>query len=352
LNTQIKTAREVLHGRFSDWLRIAAVVLAVLFMAVNSASAAASKFVVGYAAMNTRLAPLWLAEEQGFFNKYGLDSQAVFLRSATVLVTGLASGDIHVGSGGGSAALAATSSGQDIKIIGSFSVRNSYDFVSRPNIKRPEDLRGKKVGVTSIGGGSWMGAMLWLEQLGLDPQRDNITMLAVGDQTVQSQAVENGIVDATPLDGVFSRRLHQKGLNILGEYSNLKKPMINQSAMVSSAFLQQRPEIAENFLKAMIESIAFSFAPKNKPVVIKTIMRRLKTDQNSAEEGYDDLLRAVEKKPFPSIEGLRNAQRLMKIRTPKIGEVKIEPLVDAGIMRKLDESGFIDRAYAAQGIKP
>jgi hypothetical protein len=122
--------------------------------------------------------------------------------------------------------------------------------------------------------------------------------------------------------------------------------------MVSSTFLQQRPEIAENFLKAMIESIAFSFAPKNKPVVIKTIMRRLKADQNSAEEGYDDLLRAVEKKPFPSIEGLRNAQRLMKIRTPKIGEVKIEPLVDSGIMRKLDESGFIDRAYAAQGIKP
>lgn len=329
------------------------IVLALCAGTLTAADAAAAgKFVVGYAAMNARLAPLWLAEEQGFFNKYGLDSQAVFLRSATVLVTGLASGDIHVGSGGGSAALAAASAGQDIKIIGSFSIRNSYDFVARPNIKRAEDLRGKKVGVTSIGGGSWMGAMLWLEQLGLDPQRDNITLLAVGDQTVQSQAVENGTVDATPLDGVFSRRLRQKGLTILGEYSDLKKPMINQSAMVSSALLQQRPDIAENFLKAMIESIAFSFAAKNKPVVIKTIMRRLKADQNSAEEGYDDLLRAIERKPFPSIDGLRNAQRLMKIRTPKIGEVKIEPLVDAGIMRKLEESGFIDRAYAAQGVKP
>jgi hypothetical protein len=102
----------------------------------------------------------------------------------------------------------------------------------------------------------------------------------------------------------------------------------------------------------MIESIAFSFAPKNKPIVIKTIMRRLKADQNSAEEGYDDLLRAIEKKPFPSIEGLRNAQRLMKIRTPKIGEVKVEPLIDAGIMHKLDESGFIDKVYAAHGVKP
>ena len=154
--------------------------------------------------------------------------------------------------------------------------------------------------------------MLWLEQLGREPQRDQITMLAVGDQTIQSQAVENETVDATPLDGVFSRRLRQKGLTVLGEYSDLKKPIINQSAMVSSALLQQRPEIAENFLKAMIESIAFSF----EAIVIKTIMRRLKADQNSAEEGYEDLLRAIEQKPFPSVEGLRNAQRLMKMRTP------------------------------------
>jgi hypothetical protein len=53
------------------------------------------------------------------------------------------------------------------------------------------------------------------------------------------------------------------------------------------------PEIAENFLKAMIESLAFTFAPKNRPVAVKTIMRRLQTDQSSAEEGYDDLVRGV-----------------------------------------------------------
>jgi len=192
-----------------------------------------------------------------------------------------------------------------------------------------------------------MGAMLWLEQLGLDPQRDQITLQAIGDQTVQAQAVENGVVDATPLDGVFSRRLKQKGLTILGEYGALKKPMINQSAMVSSALLQQKPEVAENFLKAMIESFAFTFAPKNKPVVVKTIMRRLKADQNSGEEGYEDLLRALERKPFPSLDGLRNAQRLMKMRNPKLAEVKVENIIDFRIMRKLEESGFIDRVYIA-----
>jgi ABC-type nitrate/sulfonate/bicarbonate transport system substrate-binding protein len=210
---------------------------------------ATGKFVVGYAAMNARMAPLWLAEEQGYFAKHGMEPQAVFLRSATVLVTGLGSGDIHVGTGGGSAALSAVSAGYDVKVIASFSGRNSYDFVARPSIKRPEELRGKKVGVTSIGGGSWMGALLWLEQLGLDPQRDRITLLAVGDQTVQSQAVENGAVDATVLDGVFSRRLRQKGLTILGEYSDLKQPMINQSVTVPGALLRQSRRSPRIFLE-------------------------------------------------------------------------------------------------------
>jgi hypothetical protein len=85
-------------------------------------------------------------------------------------------------------------------------------------------------------------------------------------------------------------------------------------------------------------------APKNKPVVIKTLMSRLKADANNAEEAYQDLLKGIDRKPFPSLDGLRNVQRLLKTRNPKIGEVKTEDVIDARIMRKLDESGFIDRA--------
>jgi len=95
--------------------------------------------------------------------------------------------------------------------------------------------------------------------------------------------------------------------------------------------------------------VAFAFGPKNKPVVLKTLMSRLRVSA-AAEEGYQDLLRGVDRKPFPSLEGLRNTQRLMKVRSPKVGEVKVEDVLDNRIMHKLDESGFIDRAYAAQGV--
>jgi hypothetical protein len=80
------------------------------------------------------------------------------------------------------------------------------------------------------------------------------------------------------------------------------------------------------------------------------MMRRLKADATSAEEAYQDLLRGVDRKPFPSLDGLRNVQRLLKTRNAKIGDIKVEEVIDARIMRKLDESGFIDRAYAAQQV--
>jgi ABC-type nitrate/sulfonate/bicarbonate transport system substrate-binding protein len=257
---------------------------------------------------------------------------------------------MHVGRTGGSAVLAAISVGHDFKMVGTFSSHNTYDLITRPSIKRTEDLRGKTFGITSIGGTTWMGAMLWLEHFGLEPQRDKILLQVVGDQTVQAQAVETGIVDAAVLDGVFSRRLKQKGLTLLGDYAELNQRIVGQAMIVPNVFLQKSPEIVEAYLKGEIEAVAFAFGPKNKAVVIKTLMKRLKVDAASAEEGYQDLLRGVDRKPFASLDGMRNVQRLMKIRTPKIGEVKLEEVIDNRIMRKLDESGFIDRAYAAQGV--
>ena len=312
-------------------------------------AAAPFKVSVGYAALNPRVLPLWIAYEQGMFTKYGIDAQPIFIRGAPTLIAGLASGDIPLARSGGSAALAAIAAGHDLKLVATFSSRNTYDLVVRPNIKRAEDLRGKKFALTSIGGTTWMGMLLWLEHLGLDQQRDNIQMQVLGDQTIQAQAIENGMVDATVLDGVFSRRLKQKGLTILGEYNELNQRLVGQAMIVPHPFLLKHPDVVESYLRAEIEALAFAIGPKNKPVVLKTLMLRLKVDAAAAEEGYQDLLRGVDRKPFPSLDGMRNTQRLMKLRTPKIGEVKVEDVIDERIMRKLDESGFIDKAYAAQG---
>ncbi len=314
-------------------------------------AAAPAKYVVGYATFTARIVPLWLAQEQGFFTKYGIDVEPVFIRGAPTLVAGLAAGSIHIGRTGGSAMLAAIAAGHDFKLLAAFNTRNTYDLVVRPNIKRAEELRGKTFGITSIGGTSWMGVILWLEHLGLDEKRDNIRFQVIGDQSVQVQCVETGLCDAVAVDGVYTKQAKSRGLSVLGEYSQLKSLLIGQSMVVPAAMMQQRPDAAEAYLKGEIEALVFSLAPRNKPVVLKTLSKWLKVDAAGAEDAYLDLVRGVDRKPFASLEGLRNAQRLLKSRNPKVGEVRAEDVIDSRLMKKLDDSGFIDKLYASYGAR-
>jgi NitT/TauT family transport system substrate-binding protein len=322
----------------------------LIWNASADAASAPGKVILGYAAPGARALPFWMAQELGLFTKHGVDVEPVFIRGAPILVTGLASGDIHVGSTGGSATLAAVAGCQDLKIIATFATRNTFDLVAQPTIKRPEDLRGKRIGLTSIGGTTWMALLLWLEHFGLDVQRDQMQLQVMGEQALTVQALQSGVVNAAILDGIFSRRLKPKGFTTLGEYSDLKYQFVSQALVVQRNLLQQRSEMLENLLKAEIEGLAYVLSPKNKAAVIKTLMRRMKTDAANAEEGYQDLLRGMERKPIPTVESLVHVQRLMKLQNPKIGDVKLEELNDARLIRKIDETGFIDRAYAAQGV--
>ncbi len=104
-------------------------------------------------------------------------------------------------------------------------------------------------------------------------------------------------------------------------------------------------------LKGLIESLAFILAPANKAVVVNTIMKRLKiADSAMAEQGYRDLIQIIEQKPYVSLAGMRNIQRLVKIQNPVVANVKVEDLIDNRPLKKLEESGFLQRTYSAYGV--
>jgi ABC-type nitrate/sulfonate/bicarbonate transport system substrate-binding protein len=318
----------------------------------NSAQAASpTKSVVAHAAVNARVLPLWVAKEQGFFTKYGVPAETIFIRQAPTLVAALTSGDIQVGYTGGTAVLGSAASGSDLKILAAFTNRVTYDVVARKGIKSPEELRGKIFGVQSIGGTVWMGAILALEHFGLDPNRDKISLIAAGDQSVLAQALVAGTIDVTVLDGVMSRTLRQNGYPILAELSKANIPISSVGIVAKGSLIQKNPQLIENLLKALLESEAFIFGPANKGVSLAILKRYLRISDEEAEEGYKDVITGLDRKPHASLDGLRNVQRLMKLRNPAVEKVKVEELVDDRFMKKLDQSGFIDELYAKYGAK-
>jgi hypothetical protein len=84
---------------------------------------------------------------------------------------------------------------------------------------------------------------------------------------------------------------------------------------------------------------------------VNTIMKRLKiSDRSVAGQGYQDLVQITDPTPYVPLEGLRNIQRLIKIQNPPIGNVKLEELIDNRPLKKLEDSGFLQKTYAAYGV--
>jgi len=123
---------------------------------------AASEVVIGYANISARVSPLWIAQEKGFFAKFGVNVQQVYMPGSPVMIASMASGQVHLANTGGTAAFGAAAGGLDLRVIGTFTSHIPFDLVVRPNIKSPKDLRGKRIGVQVVGGPSgWRRCSAW-----------------------------------------------------------------------------------------------------------------------------------------------------------------------------------------------
>ena len=158
------------------------------------------KLRVSQSTLNTRAAILWIAQAQGLFAKYGLDVETVFLASSNIQTAALATGEVQIGTIGGATVLSGVAGGQSFRIVASPSNQLPYDLVARPEVKDSKDIRGKRIGVTSVGGTTWMAANLALQNFGLEPGRDDVKINAIGNQGILIQAIEGGSVDLAIVD--------------------------------------------------------------------------------------------------------------------------------------------------------
>ena len=308
-------------------------------------ASASTRVVIAYPSPTPRVAPLWLAQDLDFFGRYNLAAQIVLVRNNQMLAAGLGAGDIDVGYTGGTTVLGAAAAGVELRLVAGLVSRGRGYLVVRPDIKKAHDLAGKRIGVQSIGGTLWMYVILTLEQLGLDTARDNIRLLVIGDQTIIARALETQIIDAAVLTTrTYIPGLKQKGFSVLNEVT----PAMAATGIVTrKTYLQKNPETLENIMKALIEGEHYMMSSGGKAQSVKTIMNRLKlSDFAVAEEGYADAIKEFDPRPFPSIEGLKNMQRLLAMQNPRLADVNTANLVDLTLMRKLEDNGFFSQLQA------
>jgi ABC-type nitrate/sulfonate/bicarbonate transport system substrate-binding protein len=214
--------------------------------------------------------------------------------------------------------------------------------VASPKIAAPADLKGKFLGVQSIGGGVWTFTMLALDHWGLVPERDKIQFRILGDQSVIAQGLMAGTVDAAYLGYTFSKVVQRQGLRVLADLAKIDIPYQGIGIVARRHLLDQSPEIAERTLKALVKAVAYFQEPANKQTVVKVLAKWLRlSNVEDAEAGYEMIRPLYNRRIFPTTEGLRNTLRILNRVDPKFGRLKAEELSDERIARKLEREGLL-----------
>jgi ABC-type nitrate/sulfonate/bicarbonate transport system substrate-binding protein len=288
---------------------------------------------------------LSIATTRGIFTRYGLDVRPVFVPGTEVPEPSAAN---PFGLIGAPAAIIRATGGVGLKILACFNnARISGRLIAAPSIRQPQQLRGARVGVRALGAGQWIQSLAALEFLGLDAAQHEIRMLAIGDEAQIMQALEAGNIDAAIFSTAQAHRLKARGFSDLLDLYTAKLQGYPNALTVTITELQRFPDMAARLVAALIESTAFSIAPRNESLVVDTI-RQLAgiSDPAAARAGYQDFLLTAVRKPYPCVDRLLRMQKIMALQEPKVLETNVQDLIDDSLVRRLDHSGEIDRLYA------
>jgi len=286
-------------------------------------------------------AVLWVGVDRGFYRKHGLNVEVVFMRSGPLAMSALASSDVQMVFTSSNNVLNVAAGGLDVVVIGNVVGRLEGDFMARPEIKKPEDLKGKQIAIQSIGGGGWANNMLAMDYLGLDPDRDNIRFLVLGDQPSRIQALETGRAQASWMGSTFSATLKKKGYTILLEMPRAPIVYLGASLVARRSTLRAEPKVYESMLKGTIDSMRFFMKPENRPMVLQSIARVLRLPRlEDAETGYNAMVAAynIDLKPKP--EGVQKIHSILSRTNPKLQAFKPETIIDDSLIQKILASGY------------
>ena len=237
-------------------------------------------------------------------------------------------------------AFGAMASGLDLVFAAGIINKLDGDFVVSPKISVPADLKGKTLGVQSIGGGIWTFSMLALDHWGLVPERDKIQFRILGDQSVITQSLISGAVDGAYLGYAFSKTAQRSGFRVLADLAKIDIPYQGIGIVARKSFLEQSPSTVERTLKAIVRAITYYQDPANKQNIVPIVAKWLRLQRTEdAEAGYEAVRNLYSRRIFPTVDGVRNTLRILERIDPKFGRLKAENLIDDRLVRKLERDG-------------
>ena len=323
----------------------------VLFAVVLFLSTAAAqekkldRIRVGGGSASATQMSLWLAKEGGFFEKHGLDVEAISIPGSSLALQAMLSGELPIIQLGGAASIQANFAGADTVIVATIVRKFLFWIFARPGSERMEDLKGKVFGTTRFGTLSDLAARFALRAHGIDPERD-ITMVQTGGPAEAVTAMAGGKIHAAALSPPATLQARKLKFKELLDMSKLDAEYHINGVVTTRRYLRSHEDVVRRFLRAYIEGAARG--QKDKNFALKVMGKYFRTDDREIlEESYETTVKSnFAIPPYPSIPGIASLIQGLEKQNPKAKGAKPEEFADGRLVRELDQSGFVKSVLA------
>lgn len=305
---------------------------------------AQEKIKLSYSSADTTNAVYFVAQEQNFYKKYGLDAELIFIPSTTTSVTSLLAGDVKIVNATGGAIASAAVAGANLVTVACYINTLPYELVVQESVKSAEDLKGKSVGISRVGSASDTAAHVLVKGLGLEPVKD-VPIIQVGGPSERAAAFRSGKIVGFPSPpGVINLA---KGMphRILISTADFQKRFEFPYICVDTtkSFLAGQRDTVKRVVMALIEAThIFKTRKEESKKIIAKYSRQ--NNEGYLEGSYNAMAKLYERTPLPTRAGFDIQIKEALARKPG-ATLKYEDVVDESIVRELEKSGFIDKLY-------
>jgi NitT/TauT family transport system substrate-binding protein len=284
----------------------------------------------------------WLAKESGIYEKNGLSVEPILLRGSGQTSQALLGGSLFAAPVALPQVMLANLSGADMVNVAHTIASPSNKLVVRPEIRKPEDLRGKRIATSALGS---LGDFLFryiLRRYGIDPNRE-ITWLSIGTNSERLQALLTGAIDGADVTYPADVQAQRKGYRLLIDAG--KEIVYPTTSIVTRRkTIQEDRDTVMRFVRSHVEGIAFF--KQNKEFSLKVLTKYVKTTDSEFLEGsYAFYKQDFISVPYPIMKGLEATYDYVALTRPEIRSHKPEEFMDPSFIAELDKSGFIRKLY-------
>ena len=298
---------------------------------------------VAYVAPSGGYLPLWIGQDVGFFRQHGLDVDIQFM-SGVQAVQALLARELDLAPTDGAALVRAGLSGGEVVLIGASPNTVTFGLIANPTLHRPEDLRGRRLGISGAGNSTDFVARYLLRTLGYTPNVD-VTLVQTGGSPQALEALTIDAIDAAIMSEPTMFAAINQGFPRLMDLGavGLEYPLIGLGTLRST--LQERPGALRAFVAGYVDATAWQAS--HRAETLQILARYTKQDDPTVLGLTYDLYIPdyFPRAPYPTVGGIRTILDAIRDSDPRAADARPEDFVDDRFVRELDESGYIERLY-------